>query len=126
MFPQNWYFPLFTLDVAQCRSLLEFTAQIGLQSAISKTPKSGPNNHDSQRRGRILHFFLRPDIGQFSPHLGAISLPNYTRNLEKGENPLGKSKNPVATVPRDCRFLSLVGVERVLTQKIQKATLRAK
>ena len=27
--------------------------------------------------------FLRPDIGQFSPHFGAISLLNYIENLEK-------------------------------------------
>ena len=38
--------------------------------------------HDSQRRDRIL-FFLHAEIGQFSPHFGAISLLNYTVNLEK-------------------------------------------
>ena len=27
--------------------------------------------------------FFRPEIGQFSPHFGATSLPNYTENLEK-------------------------------------------
>ena len=27
--------------------------------------------------------FLHPEIGQFSPHLGAISLLNYTENLER-------------------------------------------
>ena len=27
-------------------------------------------NHDSHRRDRILRFFLRLEIGQFSPHLG--------------------------------------------------------
>ena len=42
-------------------------------------------NHDSQRRDRIPRFFLRPEIGQFSPDLGAISLLNYTENLEKEE-----------------------------------------
>ena len=30
-------------------------------------------------------FVLRPKIGQFSPHFGAISLLNYTVNLEKRE-----------------------------------------
>ena len=49
-------------------------------------------NHDSQRRDRILRFFLCPEIGQFSPHFGAISLLNCTENLEKGEtNPLEKT-----------------------------------
>ena len=34
---------------------------------------------------------LRPEIGRFSPHFGAISLLNYTVNLEKREtNPLDK------------------------------------
>ena len=50
-------------------------------------------NHDSQRRDRILRFFLRPEIGQFSPHFGAISSLNHTNNLEKKEkNPLEKFK----------------------------------
>ena len=30
-------------------------------------------DHDSHRRDRILRIFLRAEIGQFSPHLGAIS-----------------------------------------------------
>ena len=30
-------------------------------------------------------FLLRPEIGQFSPHLGPISLLNYTVNLKKRE-----------------------------------------
>ena len=30
-------------------------------------------NHGNHRRDRILPAFLRPDIGQFSPHFGAIS-----------------------------------------------------
>ena len=47
-------------------------------------------NHDSHRRDRILRFFLRPDIGQFSPHVGAISLLKYTVNLEKREKTLEK------------------------------------
>ena len=51
------------------------------------------NSGHSQRRDRILRFFLRPEIGQFSPHFGAISLLNCTVNLEKrGENPLEKIK----------------------------------
>ena len=48
-------------------------------------------NHDSHRRDRILRFFLRPEIGQFAPHFGAISLLNYTVSLEKREkHPLEK------------------------------------
>ena len=61
--------------------------------------------------------FLRPGIGQFSPHFGAVSLLRYTINLEKREkHPLEKTeRNPVETAPRICGFLSLVVVERVLT-----------
>ena len=52
---------------------------------------SGPKNHGGQRRDRILRFFLYSEIGQFSPHFGAISFLNYTVNLEnRGENPLEK------------------------------------
>ena len=77
----------------------------------------GPNNHDSQRRDRILRNFLRPEIGQFSPHFGAMSLLKYTVNLEKrGKIHWRKFKkeNPVQTAPRNCRPLSLVVAERVL------------
>ena len=35
------------------------------------------------RTSGILRFFLWLEIGQFSPHFGAISLLNYTANLEK-------------------------------------------
>ena len=45
--------------------------------------------HDSHRRHRTLRFFLREKI----------------------------QKNPVETAPRNCRFLSLVAVERVLIFK---------
>ena len=72
-------------------------------------------NHDSQRRDRILRFFLRPEIGQYSPYFGAISLRNYTVNPEKkGKIHWRNSKKSVETAPRNCRFLSLVVVERVL------------
>ena len=37
------------------------------------------------RREKILRVFLRPEIGQFSPHFGGISLPSYTEKPgEKG------------------------------------------
>ena len=41
---------------------------------------SGQKKHDSQRRDRVLRFFLRPEIGQFSPHLGLL---RYTENRRK-------------------------------------------
>ena len=64
-----------------------------------------------------LLIFLCPENGQFSPDLGEISLLDYPENLEKNnKNPLAKNqKNPVETVPQNCRCLSLVVVERVLT-----------
>ena len=46
-------------------------------------------NHDSQRRDRILRFFLSPVIGQFSPHFGAISLLNYKLRGGEGGNSKG-------------------------------------
>ena len=79
--------------------------------------------HDSQRRDRILRFFLRPEIGQFCPHFGAISWlklhrkPGQTWIKSTREN----SKNPVDQIaPRYCRFLSLVVVERAVTKIHQK------
>ena len=56
--------------------------------------------------------FLRPEMGQFSPHFGAKlrNKPGEKRKKSTGEN----SKNPMETAPRNCRFLSLVVVARVL------------
>ena len=61
--------------------------------------------------------FLHPEIGQLSPHFGAISLLNCAENpAEKGEKSTGESsKHPVEQLPRNWRFLSLVVVERVLS-----------
>ena len=69
-------------------------------------------NHDSQTCDRILCFCLCPEIGQYFPHFGLISLLNCTENPKKHEeSPLEKiQKNPVETAPRNCRFLSLVMV----------------
>ena len=50
--------------------------------------------HDSHRRDRILRFFLHPEIGQFSPHFGAISFLNYTENLEKRKKSTGEKFPP--------------------------------
>ena len=46
---------------------------------------------DSHRRDGILRFFLRLEIGQFSPHFGASSLLNCTVNLEKREKSTGEN-----------------------------------
>ena len=103
---------LLSTGLSKCRS--------PVKCFIKRFPKVGPEkNRDSQRRDRILRLFLCPDITQISPHFWAISLPKCTANLEKkvkkstGEN----SKNPVEKIPRNCRFLSLVVVERVLKRK---------
>ena len=48
-------------------------------------------NHDSHRLDRILRFFLRPEIGQFSPHLDSASLLSYSVNLEKREKSTGEN-----------------------------------
>ena len=58
-------------------------------------------NHDSQRRDRILHFFLHLEIGQFSPHFGATSLLNCTeQHLEKEDKiHWRKFKKSVEMVP---------------------------
>ena len=61
---------------------------------------------------------IRPEIEQFSPHFGPMSLLNCTENLEKQEKHLSTGENsrtnPVETAPRNCRFLSLIVVQRVL------------
>ena len=80
-------------------------------------------NHDSQRRDRIVRIFLRPEIGQFSPHfmnlvrIQRIRLSYDTtqktrrkRKKSTGEN----SRNPTEKAARNCRSLSLV-VEHVLS-----------
>ena len=58
-------------------------------------------------------FFLRLEIGQFSPSFELVSVQNFhSEPGEKGENPLEKTqKNPVETAHRNCRFLSLVVVD---------------
>ena len=80
----------------------------------------GQENHDSHRRDRILRFFLRPEIGQFFPHFGAISLLNYTVNLEKRENnPLENAKKssgdgaPKSQISVPCRGWTCPDVSRV-------------
>ena len=47
-----------------------------LQSDEKTTYLGTEKNHDSQRRDRILRFFLRLEIELFSPDLGVIALLN--------------------------------------------------
>ena len=68
--------------------LAEYRSQPRVTQVIIGTEKK----HASHRRDRILRFFLRPEIGQFSPP-EAISLPNYTVNLEKREKITGENSN---------------------------------
>ena len=49
---------------------------------LLKEPATWTHLNDGQRRDRILRLFLRPEIGQLSPHFGAISLQK-KENLEK-------------------------------------------
>ena len=56
----------------------------------------------------LKSFFSTRKWGKFYPHFGVISLLNCKKS--NGEN----SNNPVETATRNCRFLSLVMVERVL------------
>ena len=60
--------------------------------------------------------FLRPETGHISPHFGLICLLNNTEDMEKGKKHSDgeNSKNPMERFPENCRFLSLVVVERVL------------
>ena len=69
----------------------------------------------------ILRFFLRPEIGQFSPHFEVISLLNYTENLEKKEkNPLEKTQKiqwrnfPKLQISVPCRVRTCPDLRRPL------------
>ena len=75
--------------------------------------------HDSQKRDRTLHFFSARKSGHFLHTLGQF-LTNLHRN--PGEKRKNQSihvkktkKNAVEAAPRNCRLLSLVVVECVLT-----------
>ena len=62
----------------------------------------------------IVLCFL-PGNRQFSPRLGVISLLNYLEAWRRRKNNRRiLKKNPVETLPRNCGFLSLIVVERVL------------
>ena len=58
---------------------------------LGRLKPSGPKKHDSQRRDRILHFFLRPiKSGNFLHIPGAISLLTCTvKNLENRKKSTG-------------------------------------
>ena len=65
---------------------------------------SSPKNNDSQRRDRILLHLL-----------GRCTHKMRQKTVEKGKHPVEKIQkmNPVKTERQNCRFLSLVMVERV-------------
>ena len=52
---------------------------------------------------RFCAFFLRPEIGQFSPRFGAISLPNHTETWKKRK----KSKIQWRNFPEIADFRAL-------------------
>ena len=69
--------------------------------------------HDSQRRDKILRFFSPPRNRAIFSISWCDSLAKLHK--EKGRNPLEKfQKTEWWRRPRNCRFLSLVVVERVL------------
>ena len=95
--------------------LMDGSSQCGAQIRVQLFSKcctsfGTEKNHDSQRPDRILLFFLHAEVGQLSPHFGAISLLNYTVNLEKrGENPLEniQKKNSRQKFPEIADFCPL-------------------
>ena len=115
---------IFSGAVSFCRHAA-LTLYVQCSVRMSRTRRSRTNfsnsfrdrrNHDTQDST----LFLRLVIGQFSPQFGAISLLNYAEPREKGKNPLEKKiqNNPEETAPpppKNCRSLSLVVVECVMT-----------
>ena len=72
---------------ARTEHVLRFLAK-GVQKKNNETRDR--KSHGSQRCDRILRSFLRPVVGQFSPHFGAISLLSYTENLQRNEKIHGR------------------------------------
>ena len=70
-------------------------------------------NHDSHRRDRIWRDFLHWIFRYFLQILGGSSYQNAHKYWRKRQKSSGKP--PVETAPRNCRFLSLVVVELVLS-----------
>ena len=79
---------------------------------------SGPKKPWQQETWQDLSIFLRLDIGPFSPHLGAISLLNYTSNLDRKEKIHWRTFEKCSgdSAPT-LQILSLVVVERALINK---------
>ena len=73
----------------------------------------GRKNHDSHRRDRIRRDFLHWIFRYFLQILGGSSYQITQRTWRKSKKSSGEP--PVETAPRNCRFLSLVVVERVLS-----------
>ena len=62
---------------------------------VYRNPKTGLGRRVSQKK--LVRFFLRPEVGVFFPHFGAISLLIHTENLEKKEkHPPQISEDPGA------------------------------
>ena len=87
-----------------------------LGSQINRDQK----NHDSQRRDWIVRLFLRLAIREFSHILGRFPFFLAQKKTWRKEKNFHwrKKKNPVEMAPRQCRFLSLVVVERVLNKRL--------
>ena len=86
-----------------------------MNSVKLKSGHSGKKATPARRDG-ISRMLLRSDLWQFALHFVAISLPNTTETPVKKEICTGENtKDSVEIAPRNCRFLSLVVVERVLS-----------
>ena len=73
----------------------------------------GRKNHDSHRRDRIWRDFLHWIFRYFLQILGGSSYSIAHKYWRKSKKSSGEP--PVETAPRNCRFLSLVVVELVLS-----------
>ena len=89
-----------------------------LQSCLKTSISRDRKNHDRQRRDRILLFFLRPGHeAMLSTFWGHFLTKLHSKPGEKGKKKTSTGENSqksVKKLPRNCRFLSLVVVERVL------------
>ena len=87
-----------------------------LESFPEKMTTSGPKNRGSHRRDRIWRDFLHWIFRYFLWILGGLSYQIAHKYWRKSKKSSGEP--PVETAPRNCRFLSLVVVERVLTTSL--------
>ena len=88
------------------------SARQSVDLSFPSASNQGRKKHDSHRRDRIRRDFLHWIFRYFLQILGASSYyiaHNYWRKSKKSSG-----EPPVETAPRNCRFLSLVVVERAL------------